>query len=948
MGAVLAGAQLEDGVTHVVHRDHQRQPQQAGVAGGTARAAGSVLGMTAAGAGESAEIGSPVSLATTMTVDPSADAAAGGAECVVLGVSGKEALVHYRRHPDSYDTWLSVATATQSAAPGSNLTSPPPKKQNLEDHLGLLSARGSGGGPTHVLASWLVDSARFNEWCAEEDYEWEDPTVTAMKASKAGATSGGTLGSLDDEGGGGGASAEAAGEKRKAADGEPTGGQGPGPAKAARREGGEHVAPPQFAERVAPNLIRRQLVTPHRAVAVAAGGDGGGGSAAVVAAAAAATAAAGGTGAGPDEGATHGKPAAPVVQENISHGQRPVAAAQAAAVAAATAAVQPEAAVAAGGDAMDVDGSTKTEKVALESNAQAQVQARTPAPQPPPHPEGGEVYRVPGHSAWFRWDAVHVTERKGLPEFFTGASGTKTPATYHAYRCAMMNQYRALVPGGGRLVFTAARRGLVGDVNTLQRIFDFLERWGLINWQTSTAAAVAAAAADGKDKAAGGVSFPRVVTPGVVVPQAPTPGTNAAAAAALYRFAAAPGNGAATIAAAAAAAAAADAEGDTGGVRLGRPPKIPVLPTAVEAPLSTHAVLYKAQLEVDRECASCATCLRGAGRVYYHCAQLPRAVAAALVVAAAATSGGAGGAAVIGTGGLDLCGRCFTDGRLPDGTTSTSFLRTIVAGSAAPGDKGREGDDDADDEEEEDMDWSDQETLLLLEGLEVYGESWTDVAEHVGTKSIEECIRHFIRLPIEDRFLDDIGAGVGVGGRAVRGGGMVGPGGGASPQGGGEPAPWFGRLGEPDPDALLLGPDAATTPFAGAPNPVMANVAFLAACVGPRVAAAAARAALQALSEELEEEGGGSGGDNARNDAEAKAKAKARDELATAAAEMDTAAETEGNGTNGGCGGEARGGELGQAAGAIGAGDDDDDQDLGPAPLLSVAQVRSTPLNPKP
>ena len=39
---------------------------------------------------------------------------------------------------------------------------------------------------------------------------------------------------------------------------------------------------------------------------------------------------------------------------------------------------------------------------------------------------------------------------------------------------------------------------------------------------------------------------------------------------------------------------------------------------------------------------------------------------------------------------------------------------------------------------------------------------------HVGTKSAEDCIRHFIRLPIEDRFIDDMEAGVGAGGRAGR------------------------------------------------------------------------------------------------------------------------------------------------------------------------------------
>ena len=31
--------------------------------------------------------------------------------------------------------------------------------------------------------------------------------------------------------------------------------------------------------------------------------------------------------------------------------------------------------------------------------------------------------------------------------------------------------------------------------------------------------------------------------------------------------------------------------------------------------------------------------------------------------------------------------------------------------------------------------WSDQETLLLLEALELYGDSWGQISEHVGNRS---------------------------------------------------------------------------------------------------------------------------------------------------------------------------------------------------------------------
>lgn len=50
--------------------------------------------------------------------------------------------------------------------------------------------------------------------------------------------------------------------------------------------------------------------------------------------------------------------------------------------------------------------------------------------------------------------------------------------------------------------------------------------------------------------------------------------------------------------------------------------------------------------------------------------------------------------------------------------------------------------------------WTDQETLLLLEALELYKENWSEIAEHVATKTKSQCILHFVQMPIEDTFLD--------------------------------------------------------------------------------------------------------------------------------------------------------------------------------------------------
>ena len=42
-------------------------------------------------------------------------------------------------------------------------------------------------------------------------------------------------------------------------------------------------------------------------------------------------------------------------------------------------------------------------------------------------------------------------------------------------------------------------------------------------------------------------------------------------------------------------------------------------------------------------------------------------------------------------------------------------------------------------------DWTEQETLLLLEGLEMFKDDWNKVCEHVGSRTQDECILHFLR-----------------------------------------------------------------------------------------------------------------------------------------------------------------------------------------------------------
>ncbi|RKP09935.1 SWIRM domain-containing protein [Thamnocephalis sphaerospora] len=136
---------------------------------------------------------------------------------------------------------------------------------------------------------------------------------------------------------------------------------------------------------------------------------------------------------------------------------------------------------------------------------------------------------------------------------------------------------------------------------------------------------------------------------------------------------------------------------------------------------------------------------------------------------------------------FDVCPNCYRDGRFPSNMFSGDFVR-IAGRHSEPGEV-----------------WSDEETLRLLEALDMFEDDWNRIADHVRTKTREQCVVHFLQLPIEEPF-----------------------------------------LGTREAD---LGPlQYAYQPFSQADNPVMSVVAFLASVVNPGVAAAAAQSALKELS----------------------------------------------------------------------------------------------------
>eukprot|EP01103_Thecamoeba_quadrilineata_P001682 TRINITY_DN1152_c0_g1_i2.p1 TRINITY_DN1152_c0_g1~~TRINITY_DN1152_c0_g1_i2.p1 ORF type:complete len:489 (-),score=90.79 TRINITY_DN1152_c0_g1_i2:88-1554(-) len=141
----------------------------------------------------------------------------------------------------------------------------------------------------------------------------------------------------------------------------------------------------------------------------------------------------------------------------------------------------------------------------------------------------------------------------------------------------------------------------------------------------------------------------------------------------------------------------------------------------------------------------------------------------------------------------DLCPKCFADGHFPEEFFAADFSKVESVQDYFP------------------EAWTDQETLLLLEGLEKFGEDWEQVAEHVGTKNAEQCVTQFLRLPIEDPYLED----------------------------------QITKMASTRLDPALI--QRQDLPFCESANPIMSMVAFLASAVNPSVAASAAQATLASL-----------------------------------------------------------------------------------------------------
>lgn len=315
---------------------------------------------------------------------------------------------------------------------------------------------------------------------------------------------------------------------------------------------------------------------------------------------------------------------------------------------------------------------------------------------------------VPSFSKWFDLSKIHDIEKKSLPDFFVeDGSGYKSSQDYKYIRDFIVNTFR-LNPKE-YLTITAIRRNLSGDVTNIIRIHQFLEQWGLINYQI-----------DPKTKSS--VLGPQYTGHFQITMDAPQ---------GLVPFV--PENAELTKAIPSNVTKTDDLNNEN-------------IPTAKENELPLNLEIrrnvyatgekktnYKTNNIVHY---SCSICGKDTTEVRYHNLKIK-----SYMYNPTSTINNAS----------VLCEICYDQGLFPLSFHSSDFIQLKKT--------------------EEGEKWSEQEILLLLEGIEMFGtyeppsstgpvnvnanlnNQWDKISEHVATKTREQCIIKFIQLPIEDKFL---------------------------------------------------------------------------------------------------------------------------------------------------------------------------------------------------
>ncbi|SCU77900.1 LAME_0A02608g1_1 [Lachancea meyersii CBS 8951] len=348
---------------------------------------------------------------------------------------------------------------------------------------------------------------------------------------------------------------------------------------------------------------------------------------------------------------------------------------------------------------------------------------------------------VPSFSAWFLFSEVHEIERRMLPDFFDDSSRFKTEKAYCDVRNFMINTYR-LSPYE-YLTVTAVRRNVAMDVASIVRIHSFLEQWGLINYQIDPRSKPSLLGPSFTGHFQIVLDTPQGLKPFIPAQvvnngeqtQEKTPQDNAetremppvktdsdqregqsiekSAEVTQRHSDAAPAENAATPTSSADPVVKPEPKQE---VEFLQPERFPIN-LSLRKNIYSNAQNFNSLQNDSQQSRQinrtyiCHTCSNDCVGIRYHNLR---------------------------SRDTNICSRCFQEGHFSAHFSSSDFLRLENQSQAK-------------------KQWSDQEVLLLLEGIEMYEDQWDKIVEHIGgSKTTEACVEKFLTLPIEDKYINEI------------------------------------------------------------------------------------------------------------------------------------------------------------------------------------------------
>lgn len=326
---------------------------------------------------------------------------------------------------------------------------------------------------------------------------------------------------------------------------------------------------------------------------------------------------------------------------------------------------------------------------------------------------------IPSFSRWFVMNEVHAIEKKLFPDYFpkesdsSAVSSYKSAQSYKNIRDFMINTYR--INPIEYLTVTAVRRNLAGDVGSIIRVHRFLERWGLINYQIDPKTKPLLVGPQYTGHFQITLDTPKGLEP--FVPENVTPPSSLTV------------DTVEPLSKRQFAASESDDKYDM--VVKTEDMELDDAPIPVNMEITRNIFDDSKAKSVPSVTYYCNETANDVSDVRYHNLKSRVSVGGTL-------------------GPLIISKDCYEQGLFPLNFTASDFLR--MEGSFA------------------NSEWTQQESLLLLEGVEMYGScesnpqslfintngQWDKISEHVGTKTRAECLNRFLQLPIEDKYLQNV------------------------------------------------------------------------------------------------------------------------------------------------------------------------------------------------